>query len=167
MAKTKTIISLALLPMLTACMPRNTEPPMTQMEVRVIQSREFDTPNLKLVMKTMMNVLQDEGYIIKNAVSDLGLLTAEKQINVEDKTQAFLLRCLAGEQARWCKQKVLEASANVSEYGTKTKIRINFQIKTFDNAGCVLDIIEVKDPEKYQEFFAKVNKGIFLQEEGL
>lgn len=167
MAKTKTIISLALLPMLTACMPRNTEPPMTQMEVRVIQSREFDTPNLKLVMKTMMNVLQDEGYIIKNAVSDLGLLTAEKQINVEDKAQAFLLCCLAGERARWCKQKVLEASANVSEYGTKTKIRINFQIKTFDNAGCVLDIIEVKDPEVYQEFFAKVNKGIFLQEEGL
>lgn len=149
-----------------SCTPQ-VEPPMTQLEIRVAQTREFDTSDIKLVMKTMMNVLQDEGYIIKNAVLDLGLLAAEKQINIENKAEAFFSTVLCGNQARWNKNQVLEASANVSEFGARTRVRINFQIKTFDNFGCVKDIIDVKDSEIYQEFFDKVYKGIFLQKEGL
>lgn len=161
------IVPLALLFSLSACIPHTPEPELTQMEVRVIQTRDFDTTDLKLVMKTMMHVLQDEGYIIKNAVSDLGLLCAEKHLNIEDKTAAFLARCLEGEKARWSKQKIQEISANVSDFGDKVKVRVNFQIKNYDNLGCMMDIIDVKDPVVYQEFFTKVSKGIFLQKEGL
>lgn len=157
-----TIVSLC-----TSCTPRPSEPPMTQLEIRVAQTREFETTDTKLVMKSMMNVLQDEGYIIKNAVLDLGLLSAEKQVDIENKTEAFFAVCALGNQARWNKHQVLEASANVSDFGNQTRVRINFQFKTFDNFGCVKDIKEIKDPEIYQTFFTKVNKGIFLQQEGV
>lgn len=167
MSKLSKILPTALLFSLSACVPHSPEPELTQMEVRVIQTREFDTTDLKLVMKTMMHVLQDEGYIIKNAVSDLGLLCAEKHLNIEDKTAAFLARCLEGERARWSKQQVMEVSANVSDFGDKIRVRVNFQIKNFDNVGCMMDITDVKDPLLYQEFFAKVSKGIFLQKEGI
>lgn len=152
---------------LTSCAPRPVETPLTQMEIRAIQTREFETSDLKLVMKTMMHVLQDDGYIIKNAVLDLGLLCAEKQANVEDKTQAFLAACASGDKARWCKQKIMEASANVSEFGSCTRVRMNFQVKTYDNAGALMDIMDVKDMAVYQEFFAKVYKSIFIQSEGI
>ena len=54
----------------------NAKPPKTQLETRELQTRTFDTKDEKLVMKAMLNVLQDDGYVVKNAVTDLGLITA-------------------------------------------------------------------------------------------
>lgn len=153
---------------LTGCAIHNySEMPITQLQVREVQTREFDTCDTKLIMKSMMNVLQDEGFIIKNAVADLGLLSAEKNIDVENKSSAILCRMLAGNNARWSKQEILEASGNVTEYGSKTRVRMNFQTKTIDNFGCPQDIKTVNDPKFYQEFFDKVSKGIFIQEQGI
>lgn len=152
--------------MLTGCMhPHSDEGPVTQLQKREIQTRDFETSDTKLVMKSMMNVLQDEGFIIKNAVVDLGLLSAEKIIDVENKGKAIFATMLAGSNARWNKQQIFEASANVSEFGAKTRIRINFQTKTIDNYGCPQDVVTLNDPLYYQKFFDKVSKGIFLQEQ--
>lgn len=140
---------------------------VTQLQVREIQTREFDTCDTKSVMKSMMNVLQDEGFIIKNAVADLGLLSAEKSIDIENRGEAFLCTMLLGSSARWSKQNILEASGNVSEYGSKTRVRMNFQIKTMDNFGCPKVIKTIDDLKFYQDFFDKVSKGIFIQEQGI
>jgi PBP1b-binding outer membrane lipoprotein LpoB len=150
--------------LISGCAPRVVEQPMTQLQVRDIQSREFNTCDTKLVMKSMMNVLQDEGFIIKNAVFELGLLNAEKNINVENKTKAFMAAMCNGVNARWEKQQILEASANISEYGDKTRVRMNFQAKTLDNFGCPQDVQTILDGQYYRDFFEKVSKGIFLQQ---
>lgn len=152
--------------MMSGCVHTSSEDPIaTQLQTREIQSRDFDTNNVKMVMKSMMNVLQDEGFIIKNAVMDLGLLSAEKNINVENKAQAIAATIFLGSEARWSKHQILEASANVSEFGSKTRVRINFQTKTIDNFGCPKDVMTIKDPLCYQVFFDKVGKGIFIQEQ--
>lgn len=151
--------------LVAGCAPRVAVAPETQLQIREMQSRDFPITDTKLVMKSMMNVLQDEGFIIKNAVVDLGLLSAEKNIDVENKAEAFMAAVFVGPQARWNKQQLLEASANVSEFGSKTRIRINFQTKTIDNYGCPQNVVTVKDPCYYQQFFDKVSKGIFLQEQ--
>lgn len=163
----KHIITIGIVGLLTGCAPRPSEPPPTQLQIREIQTREFATCDTKLVMKSMMNVLQDEGFIIKNAVVDLGLLSAEKNIDVENRAEAIFAAMFVGPQARWSKYQILEASANVSEFGPKTRIRINFQIKTLDNFGCPKDVITLNDPCYYQEFFEKVSKGIFIQEQDI
>lgn len=146
------------------------DPPLTQLQIRELQTKELDTPDTKLVMKSMMNVLQDEGYIIKNVVADMGLLSAEKNVDIENKALAILMISLNTQtpgNARWKKQQILEASANVTEFGKTTKVRINFQIKTLDNVGNVHSVVTVKDPKYYQEFFDKVSKGVFIQEQGI
>ena len=117
-------------------------------------------------MKSIMNVLQDEGYIIKNAVSDVGLLSAEKIIDVENLGMAILSSALCN-NPRWNKQQVHEASANLSEFGEKTRVRINFQVKTMDNFGQPRDVVTVMDPKYYQEFFDKVSKGLFIQQQNI
>lgn len=152
---------------LAGCGVHPKEPPMTQLQIREIQSRDFDTDNHKLVMKSMINVLQDDGFIIKNAVSDLGLLSAEKNIDVENSSHVFLITLLEGKHARWEKQEVLEASGNVSEFGSKIRVRMNFQTKVMDNYGCPKDIKTIYDPQMYQEFFEKVSKSIFLQQQDI
>lgn len=153
----------------TACTKHVPEVPMTQLQKREIQTREFDTNDTKLVMKAMMHVLQDDGFVIKNAVLDLGLLSAEINVNIENKTQMFLaaLANSNGGQARWNKQEMIEASANVSEFGGKTRIRMNFQRKTIDNMGCPVDVQTILDSHVYQTFFNKVDKSLFIQNENI
>lgn len=56
-------------------------PPQTQLQTRP-QTREYDTNDVKLVMKAVLNTLQDDGFTIKNAVVDLGLISATKEIDL-------------------------------------------------------------------------------------
>lgn len=158
---------LASLITLTGCTSRNNEPVMTQLQVREIQTRIFEVNDAKLVMKAMINVLQDDGFIVKNAVLDLGLLNAQKEVDVEESSEKFLNTLLCGANARWSKHSILEASANVSEYGNQIKVRMNFQAKTLDNLGVPKDVEQITQDEYYQEFFAKVSKSIFLQTQQL
>lgn len=152
---------------LTSCVRSIPEVPLTQLQTREIQTREFDTNDTKLVMKSMMHVLQDDGYVIKNAVLDLGLLSAEKNADIEKKGEAFAARLLEGVNARWKKQEILEASANVSEFGNRTRVRINFQRKTMDNFGCPNDVQTILDEYVYQQFFNKVRNSLFIQQENI
>ncbi len=52
-----------------------------------------------MIMKAMLNVLQDDGFIVKNAIMDLGLLSAEKTVDIESKGEAFLSALFLGAQA--------------------------------------------------------------------
>jgi hypothetical protein len=139
-----------------------TELPKTQLEIREYQTREYDTKDVKMVMKSLLNVLQDDGFIVKNASVDLGLISATKEINVENKTEAIILGLLGGQNASWKKNSIIECSGNVSEHGNVTRVRINFQAKTLDNRGNVINVGQITEPVYYHDFFTKVDKGIFL-----
>ncbi len=177
-----------LLPVIVAitfggCAPYAPTPELTQLQIRELETRQFDTQDTKMVMKTMLNVLQDEGFVIKNAVSDLGLISAEKNIDIADpapemedlffndpnsywaKQQNYYWA--KQKKSHWAKQETIEVSANVSEYGTSTRVRINFSKKTLDNFGRPMKSASIRDPKYYQEFFEKVSKGIFIQEENI
>ena len=147
------------------CVKGGVEQTKTQLQIREFQTKNYETKDTKMVMKAMLNVLQDDGYIVKNAVSDMGLLTAEKTIDVEDKGQAFMATLFAGQHAKWNKASVIECSGNISEFGNHVKVRVNFQVKTIDNKGGIAEVKVVEDENYYQEFFSKVDKGVFIQKE--
>lgn len=149
------------------CVSAPATPPKTQLEIREFQTRDYDTSDIKMVMKSLLNVLQDDGYIVKVANVDLGLLSATKEINVESKGEAVIMALLAGHNARWKKNSVIECSGNVTEMGKVCKVRMNFQVKTMDNKGGVVDVKTIDDPVFYQTFFAKVDKGIFIGKQKL
>ncbi len=159
-----TIISLIIF----GCAPTEVSSlPKTQLQIREFQTRVYELKDPKIVMKSLLNVLQDEGFIVKNAVSDLGLIVAEKITDIENKTEAALLSFLFGYQARWRKASVIECTVNINEFGNQTKVRVNFVLKILDNAGGIVEVKQIEEPEYYQNFFSKVDKGIFLQKEKL
>lgn len=162
-----TSVPLILFLLLAGCAIQPPVPQKTQLEIREFQTRSYETKDVKMVMKSLLNVLQDDEYIVKNANVDLGLLTATKEVDVENKGEAFMLSLLAGKEARWNKNSIIECSANVSEYGTQTRVRVNFQLKTMNNKGEVVGVKQIDDSKYYQEFFSKVDKGIFIQKEKL
>lgn len=149
----------------TACAPKVVVPPKTQLEIREFQSRTYNDRDTKLVMKAVINAMQDEGFIIKSADKELGFISASKEVDIEDKTSAFFLQLLAGSNARYSKNSVVEASANVSEFGKETRIRLVFQAKVVDNFGNPISANVVEDPAFYQDFFSKMDKSLFIERE--
>ncbi len=152
----------------------------TQLETREFQTRVFDTNDTKLIMKALLNVLQDDGFIVKNAVTDLGLLSASKEIDIQQQKQSgsdfwnnlFTAMANSGSnkshnnEQTYQKLKIVEVSVNVSEFGLKSKVRANFQAKILDNKGNTVEVKTVDDPKFYQDFFMKVDKGVFIQKQG-
>ena len=141
--------------------------PQTQLQIREFQTRAYETNDQTLVMKAMINVLQDDNYILKNADSDLGFLTATKEVDLQNRKEVFWSTFWSGDKARWKKNSLVECSANVTQLGGECRVRANFQIKVLDNTGNVISVEPVRDEAFFQEFFAKVDKGIFLQKERL
>jgi hypothetical protein len=168
--------------MISACTIVNTfqppDAPKTQLQTRHVQTREFDTNNVKLIMKAVINVLQDDGFIVKNAQLDLGLLTAQKEIdlsqsrgNSNDFWSEFFKgidrnRSRNNTDLTYSKIKIVESSVNISEFGKQTKVRANFQVKVLDNLGNPKEVYQVEDAKFYQDFFVKVDKGVFIQKQG-
>lgn len=82
------------------CVPMPPKPQQTQLQIREFQTRTYETKDTKMVMKAMLNVLQDDGFIVKNANVDLGLITATKELDVENKGAALFAALLGGHNAR-------------------------------------------------------------------
>ncbi len=154
--------------LVAGCSPHTSqEVQKTQLQIREFQTKVFDEIDLRTVMKTMLNVLQDEGFIVKSVSLELGFASVTKEVDVEKSQQVFWSKVLQGEQARWTKQQVLEGTINVTEYGQRMSVRVNFQSKVLDNRGMVIKIQQIEDEKYYQEFFSKVDKGLFIQKQNL
>ncbi|MBB65574.1 MAG: hypothetical protein CMO81_10985 [Waddliaceae bacterium] len=153
------------LPLLTsACISEGHSPPITQSEIRDIQTHHFATTDTKAVMKAMLNVLQDEGYNINNANLELGLISASKSEDLETPTGKFLHALLADPNHRFLKLEDINVSANISSHGNQTKVRVSFQTATKDNVGGTVATRQVLQRGIYQNFYNKVSKSIFFEE---
>jgi hypothetical protein len=170
------ILSLLLLASCTVINQQSAPPPQkTQLQTRQVQTREYDTNDVKLVMKAVLNVLQDDGFIVRNAQLELGLLTATKEVDLRGNGSGndFWSNFFRGidrnrgqGEAIFNKLKQIESSINISEFGKQSKVRANFQVKILDNQGNTVEVYQVEDPKYYQDFFMKVDKGIFIQKQG-
>ena len=154
------ILTFILLLFLASCGRTHEDPVVAQMRVRAMQSRTFVGHDPKTVFKEVLTVLQDEGYIVKNVSSELGVLTAELDTNIEKISSKFWAYLFSGKKARWKKHSVIELTSNVSEENGNTRIRINFLVRVFDNLGRVIDVHQILDDDAYLEFFNKIQKGL-------
>lgn len=148
-----------------ACRKGNLAPPeRTQLEIRQIQSRSFDTRDHPLVMKSVINVLQDDGFIVRNANLELGLISASKELYVEEVEKDEMGRRYGLPVHAHFAQ--IESSATVNAVDQQIRVRVNFQVTLFDDDHRkVIAVSPILEGNYYQDFFSKVDKGIFIQKE--
>ena len=151
----------------SGCTPAVIKPPLTQMQLREMQSRTYSYKDSLTTMKAVINALQDDNFIIKNADKELGFIQATRELDVEDGGERFASTFFNGAQARWRKNAVTECSANLTQMGDTTKVRIIFQRKVLDNYGNILEINQIESLKYYQDFFAKVDKSLFIENQKL
>ncbi len=140
----------------------------TQLQKRQFQTRNYDCTDKALIMKAMLNVLQDEGFIVNNANPLLGFISGSKEFDVSDKSIDISKEFGTSKGSlMWKGVKVatIESTANVTEYGKEIKVRINFKRKLLNVYGNAQFINEIDEENYYQDFFAKVDKAIFIQKQ--
>ncbi|GMW00924.1 MAG: hypothetical protein AMXMBFR84_20610 [Candidatus Hydrogenedentota bacterium] len=159
------LIAMAL-PFVFGCATSDPEPqPMSQVEMRNMQTRQFDTNDSKLVMKAMLSTLQDMGFIVNSADADLGYISANKWTEVQHSKKE--MKKAKKDETPLAQNIVLECTANVTIQGGAARVRANFQKKTVDTAGNTMQAGPIEDAAFYQTFFSKVDKGLFLESSGV
>ncbi len=108
----------------------------SQVMLRSIQSRAFDTTDREKTLRTIISTLQDLGFIVNKADALLGTVSATKL----DKY-------------------ALQLTVSIRTRGkTQTLVRANAQyFNPYSHA------VAVEDPEPYQNFFTSLAKAMFLE----
>ncbi len=139
--------------------------PSTQLEKRSFQSKTYNNIEQNKVLKNILNVLQDEGYIVYNANSLLGFIYAVKDFDTTDpnidisKEFGFTKSRLS---YNGVKVATLEAAVNVTEFGETLKVRVNFKRKLLNEYGNAQFIDDVSDKEFYANFYEKLDKTLSI-----
>lgn len=164
--KAMTILACAFMVASTACQKHDIQ--MSQLEIRQMQTRSYEIRDPKRAMKAVLNVLQDQAYIPRQVNLDVGFVHAVKEMDIEDGSERFWAKFWHGNKnARWKKNSVVECAVNVTEVRGGMRLRVNFQVKVMNNKGEVLSVEAIRDPVFYQEFFTKVDKGVYIEKEGV
>lgn len=137
----------------------------SQLEIREMQTRGFQTTDTKMVLRAMLNILQDEGYMVRQIDTEMGFFNAVLEIDDENTFGKVWCSFWWGPHGTWRENSIVETTANVTLHGEVTRVRANFVVKSMNNRGGVTKIHTVDDPKFYQEFFSKVDKGIFIEKE--
>ena len=142
--------------------------PLSQLEKRQFQTKTYPAADNLLAMKAILNVLQDEGFIVYNVNSLLGYIYGVKDFDTSDPNVDISKEFgLTKSRLNYNGVKVatLEVSVNVTEYGQQARIRANFKRKLFNEYGNAQMIDDIDEAEFYSDFYQKVDAAIKLQKE--
>lgn len=139
-----------------------TLPEMTAQEKRAMQVKTYDS-NYENTFRSLKNVLQDEGYMIKQQDMNGGLVTAiKKKSNSTPSTSGMRMGAFglgfgsSEKQGRYPTAESYEASVNLEKINkdtTETRINIQF-IRSFSDGND--DTQEVLDPVQFQSIYQKL-----------
>jgi hypothetical protein len=98
----------------TACAPRHsrildTEESQSQVKLRQIQSRMFETSDKEKTLRSVIATLQDLNFVIDKADLDLGTVSATK-------LNGYSLRMTVTVRPRSAKQMIVRANAQYNNY---------------------------------------------------
>jgi hypothetical protein len=132
----------------------------SQVSLRSIQSREFDSGDTAKTLKTVMATLQDLGFVLDRVDEGLGVTSATKSMGlVRTGGGSTFANSLGG----------FVGSGRAANPGTREsalRITVTVQAQSASRllvrANAELDQQTIRDPKQYQEFFAALEKAMFL-----
>ena len=149
----------------------NKKPEMTQLQKRKLQTREYESVKKTRVLEVAVQVLQDDGFVISNANTELGLLSASKDLHnreVDDAGTAFVkgMFTMGYSNISTDEFSAFETNPTVTQFGERVRARMAARLSRTSTGGKI-QYEQVTDAKFYQEFFTQLEKGIFIDQEGL
>ncbi len=133
MGKTRAFLVLLISAAVGACVapaPPDITGAGSQVAIREVQTREYDTLDKAMTMRSVVSTLQDLGFVIDSADVTLGTVTATRL----DK---YTMRMTVTVREKGVKKIAVRANARIGEEN-------------------------VTNPVTYQDFFADLDKAMFL-----
>jgi hypothetical protein len=136
-------------------------------ELRQFQKREFTSDKEIIVMKAVVGALQDLGFTIKNANSELGIINSEMQLSDSSSFSQYMQSWIF-EETTISSVKHWDSTINVDKISDKTVIvRASFVAKALNKVGGIIKSEPILDPKFYQDFFIRIDKALFLKQNNL
>jgi hypothetical protein len=127
-------ISIVLAALLMACQTDSKQQVLltdrSQVELRAVQTRAFDTTDKNLTVRNVIATLQDLGFVVDKADEVLGTVSATK-------LSGYSMRMTVTGRPRGTTQLAVRSSAQYN-------------------------LVAVSDADPYQQFFAALEKAMFL-----
>ena len=147
---------------------------------RAMQTRFFETPNEKELLSASAAVLQDLGFQVEESVREVGFLRATKERSAREYGQyiqrALLVILSLGKLLNPVDlhQKIAASliTRPLNQAATRQEVRIVFYRVVWKGDGQIdrqyippgqQHMEMIRDPEIYQQFFAKLSKAVFLE----
>ena len=148
------------------------KPEMTQLQIRQMQTREYEATVKERILPVAVAVLQDQGYVISDANAELGLLSASMRLHekdVDDSQTAFMKGFFGMGMISEEKWSTILVNTTVTPFGDKVRVRYAGRLSAmgFGMSGTASEEEQITDPEFYRKFFVALEKGIFIEREGL
>ncbi len=152
--------------------------PVDSLSKRQQQTRQYNTTDEEKILSACTAVLQDIGFTIDKGESKLGVIFASKDRDVDNGGQlvaATLLTALAaaGGSSSYNyyndveKQQKIRASvvSQKSADASKVLVRVSFQRMVWTMSGNLSRIETLQQEDLYVDFFDKLSKSVFLEEQ--
>ena len=144
-----------------------TKPQLTQLQKRALQTREYEDVERTRILAVAVQVLQDDEFVIETANEVLGLLSASKHLHqrtVDD--DAFLKGFLGDARVVHDENSSFGANLTVTQFGELVRVRLAATLN-YHNTDGARRVEQVTEPQFYHHFFAQLEKGIFIAQEGI
>jgi hypothetical protein len=137
-------------------------------EIRVRQSRRYETADEKAILIASNQLLQDLGFNLEESNKEVGLLVASKDRTAVDGGQVagqVVAAVLLGVRVPIDKDQKIRASVVTSPGldGKSMLVRVTFQRLVWNDLGVLYKVERLDNPELYAEFFDKLSKSLFLE----
>lgn len=147
----------------------------TSLQDRQLQSKNYDTTNEEKILTASVSTLQDMGFNIDEINRDFGVVTSSKVRDAREVGQQvglFFLALLGGAGAMDLADhtQIIRATiVTTPKEGIKSQIAIRMTVMRVikNHKGMVTKVETIKDKEIYTQFFDKLSKSVFLEEQKL
>lgn len=170
------VVSISSLMGLSACqtIPSNVLQLSPQsLEIRQIQTRQFDGLTEDDALAAAAGILQDMGFTISESETKLGLIVGNKDRSAVSAGQvagAVLLTLLSGAAVHYDdKQRIIASLVTTPVLDSKGNpipksfyVRVTFARLVWNTANQQTKVERITDPQLHQEFFDKFSKAVFL-----
>jgi hypothetical protein len=139
------------------------------LEMRQLQTRNFDTSDEQKILVSSAGLLQDLGFNIDESEVELGYILGTKERNAYRASQvtgAVVVALLGGGLMPIDKTQKMRASVVTHPEGEskhRIAVRVTFQRIVRNTQGNITTRECIENPEVYQEFFSKLSKAVFLE----
>ncbi|MFY9402976.1 MAG: hypothetical protein WAQ07_06205 [Candidatus Omnitrophota bacterium] len=145
------------------------------LQLRQIETRQFDTKDEIKVLSATAAVLQDMGFTLTEVEKRLGLIVGSKERDATVPEQVVMAAFIdmlgssrgsssnAMAQIDSVQTILVSCVTRLNLERSKVFVRVNFQRVVYNRMNQVSRLETLKDPQIYEGFFNKLSKSIFLE----